>query len=91
MYIITTSNIVAIDSLGVKMTALLKGRKYIQLQNVGEYTVWVAGTAVTADTAGTGGHTLYPFATWRENYSHLVDVYCIVKNTGGSVLQQEGK
>ena len=92
MYKTITNQVLTVTSAGTKVpTTALVGRKYIMLQNVGDYTIWIGNTSVAASTAGEGGYTLYPFGTWRENYTHLVDVYCITQNTSGSVFVQEGK
>lgn len=92
MYILTTSQIITIGSTPSKLPPIpLEGRKFIGIQNLGGSTVYIAGTMVTADTAGTGGYQLFPKGYWQENYSDNVDVYGVIASGSTQVLCEEGK
>ena len=92
MYIVTTSQIITVTSAGTLCpTTALVGRKYIMLQNIGNVTVYVGGTMVTANTAGTGGFQMMPYGTWRENYSDKNFIYGRTQSDNCQVLIQEGK
>lgn len=69
----------------------LKGRDEVVIQNVGNIAVYLGNTAVTADTAGTGGYLLLPRAGYVYKYKHTVDIYGVVASGSGQVLVQEGK
>ena len=92
MYIVTTSQIVTVDSAGTLLPVIaLVWRKHITLQNLGSVTVYVGGTMVTANTAGAGGFQLLSYATWRENYGYKNLVYGRTESNNCQVLVQEGK
>lgn len=92
MYLAITNQII---TLGVTRSKLpvtpLKGRDYLTIQNLGGVTVYLGGTAVTADTAGTGGFQLLPKATWSELYSDNIDIYGIIASGSSPVYTEEGK
>ncbi len=92
MYLVTTGQIVTVNSIGTLLpTTALVGRKYIMLQNLGAVTIYVGGTMVTANTASTGGFQLLPYGTWRENYTNKNFVYGRTESNNCQILVQEGK
>jgi hypothetical protein len=92
MYLTITSQII---SLGVTPSKLppvpLEGRKYVTIQNIGGVFVYIGGTTVTANTAGTGGFQLLPKGTWSELYTDAVNVYGVVTTGSSQVYIEEGK
>ena len=86
-----TTTVKSVTTTGYKapLTAL-KGRKYIEIQNVGSTTIYLGGSTVTADEASTGGIQLLANASWCQPYSHNVDIYAISASSG-TILIEEGK
>jgi len=92
MYQIITSQIITIGITASKLPPVpMEGRNYLTIQNLGGVTVYVGGTMVTADTAGTGGYQLLPKNFWGESYSDNVDVYGVIATGSTQVLTEEGK
>lgn len=92
MYIVLTSQIVSVGVTPNKLPVTpLEGRKYVTIQNLGTVTLYLGGTMVTANTAGTGGYQLLPRASWSELYSDMVDIYGVIATGSSTVLIEEGK
>jgi len=92
MYLTLTNQIVQVGVTAGKLPDVpLKGRDEVVVQNVGNIAIYLGNTAVTADTAGTGGYLLLPRAGYVYKYAHTVDIYGVVSTGSGQVLVQEGK
>lgn len=92
MYNTITSQVITIGVTAGKLPPTpLEGRKYVTVQNLGGVTVYVSGSLVTANTAGTGGFQLLPRAAWSELYSDNVDIYGVIATGSTQVLVEEGK
>ena len=84
--------VVSVNTTATKLpTTPLIGREYIQAQNIGNVTVYIGSSTVTADTNTTGGTQLLPYATWYGEYDNSVDVYGIVTSGTCNVTVEEGK
>ena len=91
MYLAITSQIISIGVTAIKLpTTPLIGRDYIIIQNVGTGTVYIGNSAVTANTANTGGHQLLPSGEWVATYTDKVDIYGIVAAGSSQVVIEEG-
>ncbi len=92
MYITMTSYIITLGSTPSLLPPIpTEGRKYITIQNIGGVFVYLGNTAVTADTAGTGGFQLLPKGTWSEPYSDNVGIYGVIATGSSQVYVEEGK
>lgn len=92
MYLTLTSYIITIGSTRSLLPPTpMEGRKYITIQNVGGVFVYIGNNAVTANTAGTGGYQLLPYATWSEPYSDNVAIYGVIATGSSQVYIEEGK
>ena len=92
MYTVITSQVISIGITANKLPPTpLEGRKYVLIQNLGSPIIYIGGSLITADTAGTGGLQLTTRSTWRETYSDNVDIYGIVATGSTQVLIEEGK
>ena len=72
-------------------TTPLVGREYLQVQNIGTVTIYLGDSTVTANTAPTGGLQILPYAVWRDEYDHTVDVYGIIASGTSPCIIEEGK
>lgn len=91
MYKILTSQIVSLGVTAKKLPPTpLEGRKFINVQNVSGVFVYIGGTAVTANTAGTGGFQLLPKATWDNTFTDNCDVYGVIATGSAQVVVEEG-
>ena len=92
MYTVITSQIITIGVTAGKLPPeTLQGRKYVTIQNLGNVTLYIGGTTVTADTSGAGGYQLLPRASWSELYTDNVDIYGIIASGSSPALVEEGK
>jgi len=86
------SQVVSVGTTATKIPGTpLVGRQYILIQNVGDATVYLGDSTVTADEAATGGIQITPMASWKEYFDHTVDVYGIVASGTVKVVVEEGK
>jgi len=92
MYLTVTNQTIVLGVTAQKLPASpLVGRKYIAIQNIGNVTVFLGNTMVTADTAGTGGFQLLPKGTWREEFTHNVEPWGVIASGSSEVYIEEGK
>ena len=86
------TQVVTVGTSATKLpSSPLVGRRYILIQNVGDNTVYIGNSNVTADENATGGIQLQPYAIWEADYDHTVDIYGIVASGTGKVVVEEGK
>lgn len=88
------TTIINVTTTATKLPATaLVGRDYVQIQNVGNATVYIGNATVAANTTinGNGGTQVLPYSTWVAPYDHTVDIYGKVASGGCVVVVEEGK
>lgn len=94
-YALTYKVLTTVITVGTSATALpttaMVGREYIQIQNVGTVALYIGDANVTADTAATGGITIFPYGMWVQPYDNSVVVYGIVASSTCKTVVEEGK
>lgn len=86
------TQVIAVNDTATKLpTTPLPGREYVTLQNVGNATLYLGNSTVTAGTGAGGGLQIVPFASWNGAYDNSVDIYGIVASGTTKVVVEEGK
>lgn len=92
MFRVLTSQIITLGSTPTALPPIpLEGREFVRVQNLGGVFVYLGNTAVTADTANTGGYQLLPKADDIQRLTDNVTLYGVISTGSSQVLIQEGK